>query len=812
MSKLKLNFLVTVFILSVFYFPQAQLPAEQVLEVFDFPTTEAARSEWIPVAGSQSVELFEGISGSEKHGVRFPCNFDTVTDRCYWDYAFSADLSSDDIFTLRVYVEDPAPISSLTLYFRSPGGWFANTIPVPEKGWQTLRLTRAGFHESSTPAGWDQITGIRFSLWKGSSENTSIIATELRLYTPSIKIIKGSHTSSPGTAEQTASLIAECLDAWSIDYGMTTDDDVDAESLADIKLVILPYNSNQPAAEITALKDFLNDGGKLIAFYLLDPELAGLLGMKSQGIKSHDVRAMNFVPGMMECMPSRIEQNSWNINAMIPDNTATKILAYWEDAAGITLDRAAWLMNPKGAFMTHVLLDDDLERKKQMMLSIVAHYVPEVIEEAMSSAIEKIMPVGHYDDFNEAVNGILSEATLTPRLDIVQDEVASAIEHRSLALDFMTSETFCRTLDFATSSHQHLLEAYSLAQRPEVPEFRALWESAGTGVFPGEWDKSASLLQSNGFNAIIPIMFTGGMARYDSKILPHASEYIDYGDQVAQCVEGCHQHGIEVHVRRINWFLLWTEQNFIDQMRAEGRTQVDVNGNPGDWLCPSDPRNQQFELDCIMEVVTNYNIDGISYDFIRYPGPTWCYCDSCRDRFTSDTGHVVQNWPDDCYNGSLKEEYREWRREQITRLVRDAHSAIKSVKPHVKISAAVFSSYPYCRDSVGQDWVYWTEQGYVDFVCPMNYTDSLNTFRNLVSNQMDYVAGQKPLYPGIGVNSSSYKVPPDQVIAQIRVTRENDTGGFVLFNLVPSVAGNHLPVLGRGITRPIQNNCRWLWY
>ena len=775
--------------------------AEAVLDVFDFATTQAARAQWVPMSESPPVELFEGISGEEERGLRFPCAFETVDTRCYWDYSFTADLSSDDLFSMRVYVEEPLSMSSLTLYFQSPGGWFANTVSITQRGWQTLRFTRGGFHESSSPAGWDQITGIRFSVWKGASFNTAIIATELRLYTPAVEIIKGSRTNYPDTAERTASLMANCLDAYSIEYGMVTDDNVKNQGIGNVELVILPYNSNQPAEEIAHLENFVKGGGKLIAFYLLEPQLADLLGMNVQGVQSRDTGAMRFVPGIVDCIPSRVKQNSWNVNVTTPVSTETQVLAYWEDTAGLELDKAAWLISPRGAFMTHILLDDDLDRKKRLMLSLVAHFVPGVIEEALSSAIESIMPVGHYQEFEEAVKGILVEAALTPRLDTVQNELDQAVEYRTQALDSLTSGNFCRILDLATSSRLHMLEAYYYAQSPRQPELRAIWESAGAGVFPGNWDASGELLKTCGFNAIIPIMFTGGMAHYNSDFLPHSSVYNTYGDQVTECVAGCHNHGIQVHPRKITWNILWSEQSFIDEMRAQGRTQIDVNGNHGDWLCPSDPRNYQLEFDSIMEVITNYDVDGIHYDFIRYPGPSWCYCDSCRDRFTSDTGHELVNWPDDCYSGRLKDEYRQWRCKQITRLVRNVHNAVKAVKPDVKISAAVFSSYPACRESVGQDWVYWVEQGYVDFVCPMNYTSSLNKFRNLVTTQQGYMGGRKVLFPGIGVASSS--IPPDQVIAQIRVTRENNTGGFVLFNFVPPVAETTLPILARGLTKPM---------
>ena len=100
----------------------------------------------------------------------------------------------------------------------------------------------------------------------------------------------------------------------------------------------------------------------------------------------------------------------------------------------------------------------------------------------------------------------------------------------------------------------------------------------------------------------------------------------------------------------------------------------------------------------------------------------------------------------------------------------------------VEVSAAVFSNYPNCRDSVGQDWLDWVQKGYVDFIAPMDYTDSHYYFALIVAQQLDQVKGLVPVYPGIGVSSSSGRLGVDGVIVQILETRNQHTGGFVLFS------------------------------
>jgi len=334
----------------------------------------------------------------------------------------------------------------------------------------------------------------------------------------------------------------------------------------------------------------------------------------------------------------------------------------------------------------------------------------------------------------------------------------------------------------------------------DVVETRAIWDHDGTGVWPGDWGRSAALLAENGFTAVLPNMLSGGMAHYPSNLLPRSDAYDTYGDQIAECLNACAPHGLAVHVWKVNWYLYDAPQGFVSQMRAEGRTQKDVWGRDVDWLCPSNPLNRELERESMLEVVTWYNVAGLHFDYIRYPNDTYCYCDGCRARFEAYRGAPASNWPLDCYSGTLHDEYRDWRALQITQLVQEVHDAAKALKPGILISAAVFPTYPDCREQVGQDWVSWVEHGYLDLVMPMDYTNSPAAFADLVTSQLAYVGGRIPVYPGIGVSSPGLSV--DQVIVQVLETRAQATGGFTIFNLNMTAATEILPWLGRGLTDP----------
>jgi len=235
-------------------------------------------------------------------------------------------------------------------------------------------------------------------------------------------------------------------------------------------------------------------------------------------------------------------------------------------------------------------------------------------------------------------------------------------------------------------------------------------------------------------------------------------------------------------------------------MRAEKRMQVNARGEPLGWLCPSHPENRKLELDSMLEVARNYEIDGLHFDYIRYPGPTACFCDGCRERFQKETGRVVKRWPQDVRTGPPKQAWLNWRCANITRLVKAVSDEARKIRPGIRISAAVFPNPEHARRDFGQDWLTWVREGYVDFVCPMNYIPGNRRFSRTVARQVKLVDGRVPLYSGIGV-LLRHRLTPEQTIAQINLAREAGARGFCLFNFGPLMAAEYLPALAEGVTR-----------
>lgn len=484
-----------------------------------------------------------------------------------------------------------------------------------------------------------------------------------------------------------------------------------------------------------------------------------------------------------------MRQASWNITTAEPAGHHARVIARWFDADGKPTGLPAMLLSDRGAFLTHIILPDDRPGKKQLLAAVLGHLAPPLWEKMTRAEMERMGQVGHlgtWDDIVEFVTAAKCAPALAP--------LNSAGKAREKAAVELAKKHYPEAVEAARRARKLLAEAYLRAQPSPKTEGRAIWNHSGTGAYPGDWERTARELQAAGFNMVLPNMLWGGVAHYASDVLPRSKTFEEHGDQIAQCVAACHRHGIEVHVWKVNWNLSRAPKEFVEKMQKAGRTQVTAAGKPHRWLCPSHPENFKLELESMLEVARKYDVDGLHFDYIRYPGGQCCYCEGCRARFEADRKAKVAHWPKDCYSGPLKEEYRTWRCRQITRLVEAVRREVKRLKPEIKISAAVFGSYPACRESVGQDWAEWIKAGYLDFVCPMDYTQSDMAFENLVSSQLKLVGGRIPLYPGIG----AWRLPPDRTVGQIYHARRLGAAGFTIFNLSESAIQLHVPAIGLG--------------
>ena len=351
------------------------------------------------------------------------------------------------------------------------------------------------------------------------------------------------------------------------------------------RLVILPLNPVIAAQTTNLLKNFVASGGKLFVTYTLPDTVAPILGLRQtdwlkQDAPGHFASIQLNAPDIPD-MPASIRQASWNITIAEPTTSDTKIIGYWHNAKGESTGLPALSVGKTGVFFSHIFLPDDIQRKTQMLAALLGHLVPEFRRTFAKRAITKMTIVGHTKDFEE-----LKQFVQQSDIPEASQALKTGEGLMNQARTEYDSEAYNMAITIARACREAFSKAYFLSHISVETEGRAVWNHSGLGAYPGDWNRSAKELASAGVNMILPNMAWAGVAHYPSKILPQSKTFRQYGDQLAQCVTAAHEHGLEVHVWKITWNLEGAPKEFVDKIRAEGRTQVSSTGQALNWLCP----------------------------------------------------------------------------------------------------------------------------------------------------------------------------------------------------------------------------------
>jgi uncharacterized lipoprotein YddW (UPF0748 family) len=140
---------------------------------------------------------------------------------------------------------------------------------------------------------------------------------------------------------------------------------------------------------------------------------------------------------------------------------------------------------------------------------------------------------------------------------------------------------------------------------------------------PGDVDEALDRLEAGRYDAVFANVLAYGYAYYESSLLEKHPELAPDYDPLAYLIEGAHKRGIEVHAWVVAGPFVYEDSPAPTLIEHPDWAMVGPDGRQTWWLNYTRPDVQEFLGDLVVELVTRYEVDGVHYDYLRYPGPEW---------------------------------------------------------------------------------------------------------------------------------------------------------------------------------------------
>jgi uncharacterized lipoprotein YddW (UPF0748 family) len=403
--------------------------------------------------------------------------------------------------------------------------------------------------------------------------------------------------------------------------------------------------------------------------------------------------------------------------------------------------------------------------------------------------------------------GIASELARSPE----SNTYARVMEHPALVQakalleafpDLVNNRQYGEARQSWLEARQILWENFPTDRPIAQPEVRAIWLDRGTIVEAGSRQRLAEIfdqLANAGINTVFVETVNAGYPIYPSDVAPQQNPLIQGWDPLAAAVELAHARGIEAHA----WVWVFAagnqRHNAIANLprnypgpilaahpswaNADRQGRAIPVGQDKPFLDPANPEVRQYLQQLYEEIVTNYDVDGLHLDYIRYPfqnaasGNSYGYGTASRQRFRELTGvDPLQISPGD---RRLWQQWTEFRMEQVNSFVAETAENIRAVRSDLVLSAAVFAMSEHERiQKLQQHWESWARAGTIDMIVTMSYASDTHRFQQLTSPWLlEAELGSTLVVPGIQLFNLSEAAAFDQ----IQSLRDTPAGGYALF-------------------------------
>ncbi|MGD1913732.1 MAG: glycoside hydrolase family 10 protein [Rivularia sp. (in: cyanobacteria)] len=333
--------------------------------------------------------------------------------------------------------------------------------------------------------------------------------------------------------------------------------------------------------------------------------------------------------------------------------------------------------------------------------------------------------------------------------------------------------------------------AQTILTRPQPTELRGVWLTNidSDVLFKREnLTNALTRLKELNFNVVYPAVWNWGYTLYPSRVAKAVigrsvdpEPGLQRRDMLKEAVREGHARGLKV----IPWF----EFGFMapaDSLLAKRHPQWLTNRVDGGkikkegthdrvWLSPFRPDVQRFIKDLIVEMVQNYDIDGIQFD----------------DHFGLPSEYGYDSYTVALYKKEHKgiapprdnknPEWVKWRADKITDFMKQVFFAIKAVKKDCIVALSPNPqrfSYEYFL----ADWQRWERMGLIEDLIVQIYRNDMNVFvKELQTPEIIAAKTHIPTSVGIISGLKNKHVPIEQIKAQVKQVRDRNFAGVSFF-------------------------------
>ena len=292
-----------------------------------------------------------------------------------------------------------------------------------------------------------------------------------------------------------------------------------------------------------------------------------------------------------------------------------------------------------------------------------------------------------------------------------------------------------------------------------------------------------------GIDQIYVVVWNRGHTLYPSKVMQETfgkkvSPRFAERDILKELIDVAHAKGLKVHA--------WFEFGFSSSYKeADGghilRTKPEwkaidnqknlVSKNGFQWMNAFHPEVQEFLLSLIVEVVKNYDIDGIQGDDRLPANPSTAGYDS----FT------VHQYKQEHKGALPPKDYKDpdwvdWRARKLDQFAERLYKTIKDINPKIRVTMAP-SIFPWSKEEYLQNWPTWVENGWVDAIIPQIYRYDIKAYEATLKTNLQFMPKDNkiPFVPGVLLKVDDY-TPSEQFLKEmIQTNRKYGLDSEVFF-------------------------------